>query len=205
MSAKVLMIAGTMSSVGKSLITAGLCRLFARNGVSVAPFKAQNMSNNAAVCADGGEIGRAQAIQAQAARILPTVDMNPILMKPEADYKSQIIVQGTPIGTFSGRDYYRMRESLWENVTESLDRLREAHELVLIEGAGSIAELNLAGNDIVNLRVARYANAPVLLVGDIDRGGIFAQLLGSRSLLDPGDQARIRGFIVNKFRGDSVG
>ena len=145
MSAKTLMIAGTMSSVGKSLITAGLCRLFARNGVSVAPFKAQNMSNNAAVCADGGEIGRAQAIQAQAARILPTVDMNPILMKPEADYKSQIIVQGTPIGTFSGRDYYRMRESLWGNVTESLDRLREAHELVLIEGAGSIAELNLAG------------------------------------------------------------
>lgn len=204
MSAKTLMIAGTMSSVGKSLITAGLCRLFARNGVSVAPFKAQNMSNNAAVCADGGEIGRAQAIQAQAARILPTVDMNPILMKPEADYKSQIIVQGAPIGTFSGRDYYHMRESLWGNVTESLDRLREAHELVLIEGAGSIAELNLAGNDIVNLRVARYANAPVLLVGDIDRGGIFAQLLGSRSLLDPGDQARIRGFIVNKFRGDSA-
>ena len=133
------MIAGTMSSVGKSLITAGLCRLFARNGVSVAPFKAQNMNNNAAVCADGGEIGRAQAIQAQAARILPTVDMNPILMKPEADYKSQIIVQGMPIGTFNGRDYYRMRESLWGNVTESLDRLREAHELVLIEGAGSIA------------------------------------------------------------------
>ena len=204
MSAKVLMIAGTMSSVGKSLITAGLCRLFARKGVSVAPFKAQNMSNNAAVCADGGEIGRAQAIQAQAARILPTVDMNPILMKPEADYKSQIILQGAPIGTFSGRAYYRMRESLWGSVTESLDRLREAHELVLIEGAGSIAELNLAENDIVNLRVARYANAPILLVGDIDRGGIFAQLLGSRSLLAPSDQARIRGFIVNKFRGDSA-
>lgn len=204
MPAKCLMIAGTMSSAGKSLITAGLCRLFHRMGIRVAPFKAQNMSNNAAVCADGGEIGRAQAIQAQAAGILPTVDMNPILMKPEADFRSQIIVQGQAIGTFRGRDYYRMRETLWGNVTDSLDRLRGSAQLVVIEGAGSIAELNLAPNDIVNLRVARYAEAPILLVGDIDRGGIFAQLLGSWWLLGEPDRRRIRAFLVNKFRGDAA-
>lgn len=201
MTAKTLMIAGTMSSVGKSLITAGLCRLFAREGVRVAPFKAQNMSNNAAVCRDGGEIGRAQYIQAMAAGMDATVDMNPILLKPEADHKSQIIVHGRPVGSRSGWDYYALRERYQHAVHESLDRLRSEFDLILIEGAGSIAELNLMHSDIVNLSVARYANAPIILVGDIDRGGIFAQLLGTHGLLEPEDRARIRGFIVNKFRG----
>ena len=202
MTAKVLMIQGSSSSAGKSLLVTALCRIYARRGIKVAPFKAQNMSNNAAVCADGSEIGRAQALQAAACGILPTADMNPVLIKPEADSRSQVIVMGRPWQTLEARNYYEKKKILWEYVTQSLDRLREAHELVIIEGAGSPVELNLKPGDIVNMAVARYANAPVLLVGDIDRGGIFAQLLGTLWLLDPEERDLLRGFIVNKFRGD---
>lgn len=202
MTAKVLMIQGSSSSAGKSLLVTALCRIYARHGIKIAPFKAQNMSNNAAVCADGSEIGRAQALQAAACGILPTADMNPVLIKPEADSRSQVIVMGRPWQTLEARNYYEKKKILWEYVTQSLDRLREAHELVIIEGAGSPVELNLKRGDIVNMAVARYANAPVLLVGDIDRGGIFAQLLGTLWLLDPEERDLLRGFIVNKFRGD---
>lgn len=196
-----LMIQGTSSSVGKSVLVAALCRIFARRGVRVAPFKAQNMSNNAAVCSDGAEIGRSQAVQAAAARIAPTACLNPILLKPEADSRSQVIVQGRPWRTLQAREYYRYREELWPVVTASLDQLRRVYDLVVIEGAGSPAELNLRDADIVNMAIARYCEAPVLLVGDIDRGGIFAQLLGTLSLLN--DERRfVRGLIVNKFRGD---
>ena len=202
MTAKILMIQGTSSSVGKSLLVTGLCHLFARRGVRVAPYKAQNMSNNAAVCPDGAEIGRAQAVQALAAGLEPHVDMNPVLIKPEADSRSQVILMGRPWKTLDARDYYPKRDILWREVRSSLDRLREQYELVIIEGAGSAAELNLRANDIVNMAVARYANCPVLLAGDIDRGGIFAQLLGTLWLLEPEERALIKGLIVNKFRGD---
>src|SRR5215469_5222071 len=202
MSARVLMIQGTSSSVGKSLLTAALCRLFARRGVRVAPFKAQNMSNNAAVCGDGGEIGRAQAVQAAAAGIAPTPDLNPVLLKPEADSRSQVIVMGRRWQTLRAGSYYRRKEELWPIITAALDRLRGDYELVIIEGAGSPVELNLRPADMVNMAVARHARAPVLLVGDIDRGGIFAQLLGTLWLLPPEERALVRGLVVNKFRGD---
>jgi len=202
MTAKVLMVQGTSSSAGKSLLVTALCRIYARRGIKVAPFKAQNMSNNAAVCADGSEIGRAQALQAAAAGLAPTVDMNPVLIKPEADSRSQVILMGRPWHTLEAKTYYEKKEILWEHVTAALDRLREAYDLVIIEGAGSAAEINLKRGDIVNMAVARYANAPVLLIGDIDRGGIFAQLLGTLWLLDPDERALVRGLMVNKFRGD---
>ena len=202
MTAKVLMIQGSSSSAGKSLLVTALCRIFARRGVKVAPFKAQNMSNNAAVCADGSEIGRAQALQAAACGIAPTADMNPVLIKPEADSRSQIIVMGRPWQTLEAKNYYEKKQILWRHVTQSLDRLRASYELIIIEGAGSPVELNLKRGDIVNMAVAKFANAPVLLVGDIDRGGVFAQLLGTHWLLDPEEQKLMRGFIVNKFRGD---
>ena len=202
MTAKALMLQGASSSVGKSLLVAALCRIWARRGVRVAPFKAQNMSNNAAVCADGAEIGRAQAVQAFAAGIEPTADMNPLLLKPEADARSQVILLGCPWRTLSAGKFYRHKMELWPEVTRALDRLRAEYELVIIEGAGSAAELNLKAGDLVNMAVARYARSPVLLVGDIDRGGIFAQLLGTLWLLEPEEQALVRGFLVNKFRGD---
>ena len=202
MTAKVLMIQGSSSSAGKSLMVTALCRIYARRGIKIAPFKAQNMSNNAAVCSDGSEIGRAQALQAAASGIAPTSDMNPVVIKPEADSRSQIILMGRPWQTLEARSYYEKKKILWEYVTQSLDRLRETHELVIIEGAGSPVELNLKRGDIVNMAVARYAQAPVLLVGDIDRGGIFAQLLGTLWLLDPEERNLLRGFIINKFRGD---
>ncbi len=202
MTARALMIQGTSSSVGKSLLAAALCRIFARKGVRVAPFKAQNMSNNAAVCADGAEIGRAQAVQAAAAGIEPTADMNPVLLKPEADSRSQVIVLGRPWQTLPAGRYYRRKDELWPVVTAALDRLRAAYELVIIEGAGSPVELNLRSGDIVNMAVARHACVPVLLAGDIDRGGIFAQLLGTLGLFTPEERALVRGLVVNKFRGD---
>jgi adenosylcobyric acid synthase len=202
MPAKTLMLQGTSSSVGKSVLTAALCRIFARRGVRVAPFKAQNMSNNAAACGDGGEIGRAQAVQATAAGIAPTPDLNPVLLKPEADSRSQVIVLGRRWQTLRAGSYYRRKEELWPIVTAALDRLRAAYELVIMEGAGSPVELNLRSFDIVNMSIARYAGSPVLLAGDIDRGGIFAQLLGSLWLLPDEERALVRGLIVNKFRGD---
>jgi adenosylcobyric acid synthase len=202
MTAKTLTILGTSSSAGKSLLVTALCHSYARRGIKVAPFKAQNMSNNAAVCPDGAEIGRAQAVQAAAAGLEPTVDMNPILIKPEADSRSQVVVNGAPWQTLSARDYYPNKDYLWLQVTQAMDRLREQYDLVIVEGAGSAAELNLRAGDIVNMRVAQYADSPVLLVGDIDRGGIFAQLLGTHWLLTDDEKELLKGFIVNKFRGD---
>jgi adenosylcobyric acid synthase len=202
MTAKVLMVQGCSSSAGKSLLVTALCRIYARKGLKVAPFKAQNMSNNAAVCPDGGEIGRAQALQALAAGANLSVDFNPVLIKPEADARSQIVVMGKPWKTLAAADYYSHKDFLWQQVTGALDRLRSVNDLVIIEGAGSTAELNLRQNDIVNMAVARYAVAPTLLVGDIDRGGIFAQLLGTLWLLEPAERALVRGLVVNKFRGD---
>ena len=196
------MIQGTASHVGKSLLTAAFCRMFARRGWRVAPFKAQNMSNNAAVCGDGSEIGRAQALQALAAGVEPSADMNPVLLKPESDARCQAIVRGRPWRSLSARDYLGRKRELWGAVAESLDRLRDRYELVVIEGAGSPVELNLQAGDIVNMAVARYARAPVLLVGNIDVGGVFAQLLGTLALLGPEDRATVRGLIVNQFRGD---
>lgn len=202
LTARTLMVQGTSSSAGKSLLVTALCRIFARRGLRVAPFKGQNMSNNAAVCADGSEIGRSQALQAAAAYLAPTAEMNPVLLKPEADSRSQVVVQGRPWRTLDARAYYRQREQLWPIVTACLDRLRDEYDLVVIEGAGSPAELNLLRVDMVNMNVARYCEAPVLLVGDIDRGGVFAQLLGTLWLLSDEERRLVRGLIVNKFRGD---
>jgi adenosylcobyric acid synthase len=200
--AKTVMVVGTSSSAGKSLVTTALCRCFARRGIHVAPFKAQNMSNNAAVCAGGAEIGRSQALQAISAGVPPTSDMNPILLKPEGQTRSQVIVNGRATQTLEATDYFQRREQLWPHVTAAIDRMREQYELVVIEGAGSPAELNLADVEMVNMSVARYCRSPVLLVGDIERGGVFAQLLGTLWLLPPEDRALVCGLIVNKFRGD---
>jgi adenosylcobyric acid synthase len=202
MTASTLMIQGASSSVGKGLLVTALCRIYARRGVRVAPFKAQNMSNNAAVCRDGAEIGRSQAVQAAASGIEPTADMNPILLKPEADSRSQVVVGGRPWRTLAARDYLQARPTLWAEVTSALGRLRASYDLVIIEGAGSPAELNLRHGEIVNMAVARHARSPVLLVGDIDRGGVFAQLLGTLWLLAEEDRELVRGLVVNKFRGD---
>jgi adenosylcobyric acid synthase len=202
MTAKTLMIQGTMSSVGKSVLVTGLCRLFARRGLKVAPFKGQNMSNNAAVCSDGGEIGRAQYTQALAAGVEPTVQMNPILLKPEGEMRSQVIVNGRVWQTLPARNYYERKQFLWEHVTAAFDSLSDGYDLLLMEGAGSPVELNLKGGDIVNMALAKYAQSPILLVGDIDRGGIFAQLLGTLMLLELDERALIKGLLVNKFRGD---
>ncbi len=202
MAARVLMIQGTSSSVGKSLLVTALCRLFARRGVRVAPFKAQNMSNNAAVCADGAEIGRSQAVQAAAAGIAPSAEMNPILLKPEGGSRTQVIAMGRARRTVAAREYGQYKDELWPLVTSALDRLRAMYDLVVIEGAGSPVELNLRTRDLVNMAVARYAQAPVLLVGDIACGGIFAQLLGTLWLFTPEEQTLVQGLVVNKFRGD---
>lgn len=196
------MIQGTGSNVGKSLLVAGLARAFDRRGLRVAPFKPQNMSNNAAVTIDGGEIGRAQALQARAARIDPHTDMNPVLLKPETDVGAQVILQGRRLVTARAREYAAMKRSLMPSVLESFDRLKKKSDLVIVEGAGSPAEINLRANDIANMGFARAANVPVILAGDIDRGGIIAQIVGTQAVLDDADAAMIKAFIVNKFRGD---
>ena len=196
------MIQGAGSDVGKSLIVAGLARAARCRGFRVQPFKPQNMSNNAAVTADGGEIGRAQALQALAAGIEPHTDMNPVLLKPETDVGAQVIVQGRRVATLRARDYAKMKPSLMPAVLESFERLKAQADLVLVEGAGSPAEVNLRANDIANMGFARRAGVPVVLVGDIDRGGVIAQLVGIKAVIDPDDAAMIEGFIINKFRGD---
>ncbi len=197
-----LMIQGCGSDVGKSTLVAGLCRLFANRGLKVLPFKPQNMSNNAAVTDDGGEIGRAQALQAIAARARASVDMNPVLLKPESDRTAQVIVQGKVAGRLGAGDYHQSKPDLMPKVLESFNRLRSSCDLVLVEGAGSPAEINLRNRDIANMGFARAAQVPVVLVGDIDRGHVIAALAGAKMVLDPDDAAMIRGFIINKFRGD---
>ena len=197
-----IMIQGAGSNVGKSMLVAGLCRAAWRRGLRVAPFKPQNMSNNAAVTADGGEIGRAQALQALAARLEPVTDMNPILLKPETDVGAQVVVQGKRIATVKARDYATLKPRLMGAVLESFNRLKASHDLVIIEGAGSPAEVNLRAGDIANMGFARAAEVPVILTGDIDRGGVIAQIVGTQAVLDPEDAAMIAGFLINKFRGD---
>jgi adenosylcobyric acid synthase len=200
--ARALMLQGTGSDVGKSLVVAGLCRAFRLRGLAVRPFKPQNMSNNAAVTADGGEIGRAQALQARACGVAPTVHMNPVLLKPQSEIGSQVVVQGRIMGNARAREYQSWKPRLMQAVLDSFARLRAEADLVLVEGAGSAAEVNLRPNDIANMGFARAAGVPVALVGDIDRGGVFAQIVGTRAVLDPDDAALVAGFMVNKFRGD---
>jgi adenosylcobyric acid synthase len=202
MKARALMVMGTASDVGKSVVVAGLCRLFSRAGVSVAPFKAQNMSNNAAVCRGGGEIGRAQAVQAEACGLEPSVDMNPVLLKPESDRGCQVVIGGRARFHMTTREYSHYREHAWPAIVASYTRLAERFGLIVIEGAGGAAEVNLRDRDIVNWPIADLADAPVLIIADIDKGGALASLVGTIVLLSPAERQRVKGLIINKFRGD---
>ena len=201
---KAIMIQGAGSNVGKSMLVAGIARACVQRGLSVAPFKPQNMSNNAAVTADGGEIGRAQALQALACGLAPLVDMNPVLLKPETDVGAQVIVQGKRFATMKARDYGKQKSRLLPPVLESFHRIGVGRDLVIVEGAGSPAEVNLRAGDIANMGFAAAANVPVVLIGDIDRGGVIAQMVGTHAVLPPEDEALIKGFAINKFRGDTT-
>ena len=202
MTAKTLMVQGTASHVGKSMLVTALCRLYVRRGLRVAPFKAQNMSNNSFVTPDGKEIGRAQAVQASACRLAPRSDFNPVLIKPESERRAQLVVNGQVAGSLETHDFGRIRRDCWEAVQEAFARLASEFDVVILEGAGSPAEINLRDQDIVNMRMAQEARAPVLLVGDIDRGGVFAALVGTLTLLEPYEWRHVKGVLINKFRGD---
>ena len=199
-----IMIQGTMSNAGKSLLCAGLCRIFKQDGYKVAPFKSQNMALNSFITDKGLEMGRAQVVQAEAAGIEPEVSMNPILLKPTNDVGSQVIVNGEVLGNMSARDYFKYKKELIPDVMKAFHKLEENYDIIVIEGAGSPAEINLKENDIVNMGLAKMVDAPVLLVGDIDRGGVFAQLLGTLLLLEEDEKERVKGLIINKFRGDKT-
>lgn len=200
--AKCLAVLGTGSDVGKSVVVTALCRIFSNLGARVAPFKAQNMSNNSFVTLTGGEMGRAQIVQAEAARVEPQVDMNPVLLKPSSDIGSQVVLHGQPIGNREAKEYFRDTRDLFEQALISLERLRRSYDFIIIEGAGSCAEMNLRDRDFVNFRTAHAAQAPVILVADIDRGGVFAQIIGTVDLLLEEDRQQVKGFIINRFRGD---
>ena len=200
--AKCIMVQGTMSGAGKSLLCAALCRIFAQDGYKTAPFKSQNMALNSFVTRDGLEMGRAQVVQAQAAGVEPDVRMNPILLKPSSDVGSQVIVNGEVRGNMPAKEYFRRKKSLIPDILRAYDSLADEFDIIVIEGAGSPAEINLKADDIVNMGLAKLVDAPVLLAGDIDRGGVFAQLYGTVALLEPDERARICGLIINKFRGD---
>ena len=202
MTAKAIMIQGTGSDVGKSLLVAGLCRIARQQGLKVAPFKPQNMSNNAAACSDGGEIGRAQALQARASGLETHTDFNPVLLKPQSDRTSQVVVHGRVSETLQAATYMKRRDHLRAAVLESFDRLTSTYDLIVVEGAGSPAEINLRARDIANMGFARAAGVPVCLAGDIDRGGVIASIVGTKAVIDPADAAMIRAFLINKFRGD---
>lgn len=202
--AKTIMIQGTMSNAGKSLIAAGLCRIFKQDGFRVAPFKSQNMALNSYITEEGLEMGRAQVVQAEAAGVKPEAAMNPILLKPTNDVGSQVIVNGVSIGNMPAKEYFAFKKELVPEIQKAFHKLSKEYDIIVIEGAGSPAEINLKQDDIVNMGMARLADAPVLLVGDIDRGGVFAQLYGTVMLLEPEERARIAGLVVNKFRGDKT-
>ena len=200
--AKAIMVQGTMSNAGKSLVTAGLCRVFNQDGYKVAPFKSQNMALNSFITRNGAEMGRAQVVQAEAANIEPSALMNPILLKPTSDKGSQVIVNGEAIGTMTASEYFAFKTQLIPEIMKAYNQLDAENEVIVIEGAGSPAEINLRGQDIVNMGMAKMAKSPVLLVADIDRGGVFAAIYGTLMLLEEDERAMIKGLVINKFRGD---